>query len=83
MIALDTGGIILAAEILAWNEPDDYRPSRRWLDRAVGQGEPIEIRPGEGMPNIAGSTLSARALSAAIRRALALGEMILSPISEN
>ena len=83
LIALDTSGTILAAEILAWNEPDDFRPSKRWLDRAKGQNEPIEIRPGEAMPNIAGSTISARALSAAIRRALAVGEMILSPVSEN
>lgn len=83
LIALSTTGVVRAVEILAWNEPDDYRPSGRWLERAQGQTEPVEVRPGESMPNIAGSTLSARALTAAIRRAIALGEMILSPTSEN
>lgn len=79
LIALDAGGAVLAIEILAWNEPDDYRPPARWLDLAEDSEEVEDMRPGEAMPQLAGSTLSARAMTAAIRRALAVGRLILSP----
>ena len=78
LIALDAKGHVLAVEILAWNEPDDYRPPDRWLDLAGGQEEIEDMRPGEGMPRMAGSTLSARSMTAAIRRALAIGDLVLS-----
>jgi hypothetical protein len=82
LIALDPGGEVLAVEILAWNEPDDYRPSERWLDLADGKDEIAGMRPGEDMPRLAGSTLSARAMTEAIRRALALGRFVLTPEEE-
>jgi hypothetical protein len=79
LIALDPEGSVEAVEILAWNEPDDYRPSKRWLALAEDESEIGEMRPGEAMPMIAGSTLSARAMTAAIRRALVLGDFVLTP----
>ena len=82
LIALDAGGRVLAVEILAWNEPDDYRPPGRWLDLAEDKDDIEDMRPGEGMPRLAGSTLSARAMTAAIRRALAIGSLVLSPAEE-
>jgi hypothetical protein len=82
LIALDAGGEVLAVEILAWNEPDDYRPPDRWLDLAGGQRDIEDMRPGEGMPRLAGSTLSAQAMTAAIRRALAIGNLVLTPAGD-
>lgn len=78
LIALDAGGAVLAVEILAWNEPDDYRPPERWLDLAKNRDQIEDMRPGEGIPRLAGATLSARAMTAAIRRALAIGTLILT-----
>ena len=77
LIAIDAKGNTLAVEILAWYEPDDYMPSSRWLEQAEGQQEIQEMRVGEGMPHIAGATLSTQALTAALRRALAIGNWIL------
>jgi len=76
LIALDPGGRVRAVEILAWNEPDDFLPSERWLERARGLSRPANTRPGDAMPHIAGATLSARAITAAIRRAMALREIL-------
>lgn len=79
LIALDPAGRVLAVEVLAWNEPDDFRPPERWLARARGIEDPGRARPGEAMPHLAGATLSARAVTAAIRRALALRQVIANP----
>ena len=77
LICLQPDGSVRAVEILAWNEPEDYLPSRRWLETASGAQDPKTIRPGHDVPRIAGATLSAQAITAAIRRALVLGKMIL------
>jgi hypothetical protein len=76
LIALDPGGRVRAVEVLAWNEPDDFRPSARWLGKASGLSEISAIRPGEAMPHLAGATLSARAITAAVRRAIVLRQVL-------
>jgi hypothetical protein len=77
LICLNPDGAVRAVEILAWNEPEDYLPSRRWLETADGLRQPEGVRPGDDVPRIAGATLSGRAITAAIRRALVLAEFIL------
>jgi len=77
LICLRPDGSVRAVEILAWNEPEDYLPSRRWLETAKGLSDPETARPGHGVPRIAGATLSGQAITAAVRRALVLGELIL------
>ena len=78
LIALDPSGAVRAVEILAWNEPEDYLPSERWLKTAKGVRDAAAVRPGNAVPRIAGATLSGQSMTAAIRRALILGERILS-----
>lgn len=81
LIAVTPAGTVRAVEILAWNEPEDYLPSDRWLERAAGLGDPAVVRPGAAMPRIAGATLTGQAVTAAIRRSLALAERILPPVA--
>lgn len=78
LIALDPAGAIRAIEVLAWNEPDDFRPPDRWLDRARGKGkaDAATLEPGKAIPHLAGATLSGRAVSACARRALALAALL-------
>jgi hypothetical protein len=78
LTALDASGRVKAVEILIWNEPGDYLPRRRWLDAARGLSEPARARPGESLPALAGATLSARAVSASIRRALACHRLLVA-----
>ncbi|HEV8481848.1 MAG TPA: FMN-binding protein [Candidatus Eisenbacteria bacterium] len=76
LIALDPAGAIRAIEVLAWNEPDDFRPPGRWLDRARGQASATTLEPGKSLPHLAGATLSGRAVAACGRRALALAALV-------
>jgi len=76
LIALDSAGAIRAIEVLAWNEPDDFRPPERWLDRARGQSITATLEPGKSLPHLAGATLSGRAVAACARRALALAALV-------
>jgi hypothetical protein len=78
LIALDARGRVKAVEILVWNEPEDYLPRKRWLERARGLSDPARARAGEAMPTLAGATLSARAVSAAVRRALAYHRVLVA-----
>jgi hypothetical protein len=77
LIAVAPDTSVRAVEILAWNEPEDYLPPERWLEWAAGLREPPAVRPGDAVPRIAGATLTGQAVTAAIRRALALAERIL------
>jgi hypothetical protein len=75
-IALDATGAIRAIEVLAWNEPDDYRPPERWLARSAGKSDAATLEPGKSIPHLAGATLSGRAVAACGRRALALAALL-------
>jgi len=76
LIALDPAGAIRAIEVLAWNEPDDFRPPARWLERARGQASAAALEPGKSLPHLAGATLSGRAVAACARRALVLAALV-------
>lgn len=72
LILVRPDGKVGAVEVLAFNEPDDYLPPPRWLERFEGRGLSKDLRPGLAVPGLAGATLTARAISAAVRRTLAL-----------
>ena len=58
--------------MLSFNEPEDYLPPPRWLDQFDGKALSKDLKPGLAVPNLSGATLTARAVSAAVRRTLAL-----------
>jgi Na+-translocating ferredoxin:NAD+ oxidoreductase subunit G len=72
LIVVTPGGAVGAVEVLAFDEPDDYLPPPRWLDRFDGRVLSKDLKPGLAVPSLAGATLTARAVSAAVRRTLAL-----------
>lgn len=72
MIVITPAGKVAAVEVLAFNEPDDYLPPPRWLERFDGRALSKDLKPGLALPSLAGATLTARAVSAAVRRTLAL-----------
>ena len=71
-VALDSRGAVLRVDVLAFHEPEDYLPPRRWLDRLAGVRLSPRLRPGDRVDGISGATLSARAVTDAVRRVLAL-----------
>jgi hypothetical protein len=79
MIRITPEGTIAAIDIVSFDEPSDYRVTSRWLEQFRGRG------PGEapGLPGVirslSGATLSARAVTSAARRILALHRLFVEP----
>lgn len=76
-IAPDTS--VARVEVLAFFEPPDYRPPSRWLRLFVHRKQDARLAPGAGLPNLAGATLTSRAVAESARLALAWHELLLAP----
>jgi hypothetical protein len=77
LIVLDLEGRVSATHILAFYEPTEYMPGDRWLKQFEHRRDPGEIRIGRAIAGITGSTLTAHAVAGAVRRALAIHEILL------
>lgn len=77
LFALEPDGRIRSAEILSFDEPQDYLPGARWLQqfdqRRLDEGLSLK----RDIRTLAGATLSARAVTGAARRVLALFQVIV------
>jgi hypothetical protein len=77
LILLDPQGHVSATHVLAFHEPTEYMPGGRWLKQFEDRQDPSEIRIGRAIAGITGSTLTAHAIAGAVRRALAIHEVLL------
>ena len=71
MIVVGGDGGVSRVDLLAFSEPDEYRPSSPWLQQFTGGKEGADLSLRGRIRPITGATLSARAIVAAVRRALA------------
>ncbi|MCS7084000.1 MAG: FMN-binding protein, partial [Aquificaceae bacterium] len=70
-------GKIDVIEVLAFYEPPEYSPEDKWLALFVGkQLEKDNLRLRKDIPNISGSTLTARAITDNARKVLALWQVL-------
>ncbi len=76
LIEHDTG-MLKSIEIVAFNEPSEYIPSKRWLQQFDGKKSGDVLRVGTNIPTITGATMSARTLTDGARLALAIYEIVL------
>ena len=63
-------------DAVAFHEPQEYLPTERWLK----QFEQKPLSPGsvyKGIQSIAGATLSSQSVTNAVRKALAVHQLIL------
>jgi len=72
MVVLSPGGEVRRVEILAFYEPPEYTPPERWTRQFDGRRLDDDLKLGAAVHGITGATLSATALTAAVRRVLAL-----------
>ncbi len=72
MVVLSPEGKVMAVHMLAFYEPSEYMPSKRWLEQFEGTSLDSDLRVGSGIQAITGATLSARSTSASLRRVLAI-----------
>ncbi len=72
LVVIDPKGTLRRVHVLAFNEPPEYMPTERWLDKLGGRALDDDLKVGAGIQGITGATLSAQAMTAGVRRALAL-----------
>lgn len=77
LVVLTPEGEVRTLRVLAFYEPPEYLPPSRWLEQFDRRGLDAELRVGGGIHGIAGSTLSARAVTGGVRRSLALFEVLV------
>ena len=76
MVVVDPDATIRRVDVLKFTEPPEYRAPPEWIDQIEGRAltEALSVR-GE-IRNMTGATLTARALTRAARRVLALHAVI-------
>ncbi|MGH7898085.1 MAG: FMN-binding protein [Candidatus Binatia bacterium] len=77
LIVLDPEGAVKAAYLLAFYEPPEYQPPDRWLAQFPGRRPSDDVQVDRTIAGITGSTLTARAVTGGVRRALAIYEVLL------
>jgi len=76
MIGIDLRGRVARIEILGFAEPPEYMAPDGWLELFSGRGLDDGTSTRRNIPIITGATLTARAATGAVRRSLALHQVI-------
>jgi len=77
LVVVSPEGEVQMLRLLAFYEPPEYAPPEAWLEQFDARGLTKELRLGGTIHGIAGSTLSSRAVTSGVRRALALFEVVV------
>lgn len=79
MVVVDPQGRVARIEVIAFREPEEYLPRGIWYEQFRGRGLDRELRLKQKIRPVTGATLTARATTDAVRRVLALHQVIGSP----
>ena len=77
MVVIDPDGVVKSVMILAFHEPLDDLPTDRWYTQFGGKTLADGLRVGRDLHGVLGATLSTRAVSAGVRRALAIYRVLV------
>jgi hypothetical protein len=76
LVALDAEGRVMRVDVTAFLEPAEYRASDAWLRQYRDHGLDDDLGINRAIRPIAGATLTARAANAAVRRVLAIDDVL-------
>jgi len=76
LICLDEDGRVKRVDVTAFLEPPEYRASEFWLGQYRGQALREELELSRAIRPLAGATLTARAVNAAVRRVLTIDQAL-------
>jgi hypothetical protein len=76
LIVLDPKGAIRRVEVLSFNEPEEYLPRAAWFGQFEGRELDAELSLKAKIRPVAGATLTARAVTDASRRVLAIHRVL-------
>jgi len=77
MVVLTPEGSVRSVRMLAFHEPLDYLPNDRWYAQFDEKSLESPLRLGDDIHAVVGATLSARATTRGVRRALALYQVLV------
>ena len=72
---IGTDGVLKTIEIIAFNEPMEYLPSKNWIEVLNNKTLSPTLAVGKDIPSISAATMSARAATNSARIALAIYEI--------
>lgn len=78
LISLDAQGRVLRIDVTAFLEPTEYMAPEPWLGQYRGRALEDDLGIDRAIRPIAGATLTARATNSAVRRVLAIDEVMRS-----
>lgn len=82
MIVVDAEGRVARIEVMDFQEPEEYIPRRAWYDQFLGKLLGPRLRLRREIHAVTGATLTARATTDAVRRVLALHQVLEEARSE-
>jgi Na+-translocating ferredoxin:NAD+ oxidoreductase subunit G len=77
MAVLNPDGTVSFVEILAFYEPEDYLPPKRWLGLFGNKKLDNDLMVKRGIRNVTGATLTAQAITDGVRRILAIYQVAI------
>jgi hypothetical protein len=77
MVVLTPAGQVRTTVVLAFHEPLEYAPAERWLGQFRDQKLSPDLWVGQEIAGIAGSTLTAHAITKGVRKVLALFQILI------
>ncbi|MEZ5065573.1 MAG: FMN-binding protein [bacterium] len=80
LIALTPEGRVASVRLVAFHEPPEYGPPSRWLSQFDEQPLSPRLAVDSDVDGISGATLTARAITASVRRHLALWQVRLPSV---
>lgn len=76
MVVVDPEGRVERVEIVSFREPPEYRAPEGWMEQFLGRTLDDDLSLRGGIAPMTGATLTANAVTAAVRRILALHRVI-------
>lgn len=78
LVVLSLDGAVRSLRLLAFHEPLEYMPSARWYQQFESKTLAAPLRLDGDVHGIVGATLSSRAATEGVRRALALYQVLVA-----
>lgn len=76
MVVVDPQGRVRRIEVIAFREPEEYMPRGKWYGQFQGRKLDRDLEVKRGIHPVTGATLTVRATTDAVRRVLALHQVI-------
>jgi len=77
LIVVDPQGKVGRIEVISFREPEEYLPRGAWYEQFRGRALDPDLQLKRGIHPVTGATLTARATTDAVRRVLALRQILM------